>query len=80
MITRKIGDGQKASEERSKVIENIYTGLSHTERDKFEDALFDYKARTIHAYSEDLGVDLTTAYAFHDKMCAEYPQPKPSNE
>jgi hypothetical protein len=66
--------GLEASKERKLTVDGLYTSLSAEKIVEFEELLNGFKVKAIYAYSEQLGVDMTTAYAFWDKMCAEYPE------
>ena len=64
--------GEKSRKERVNTAEKLYANLSTQQLADFQNLLLGIKVKAIYAYSEQLGVDLTTAYALWDKMCDEH--------
>jgi hypothetical protein len=53
--------GLKGSKERESQVDGLYANLSTQKRTEFQDVLSGNKVKAIYAYSEELGVDITTA-------------------
>lgn len=62
----------KSSKERISTADKLYSNLSTQQLADFQDLLLGIKVKAIYAYSEQLGVDMTTAYSVWNKMCDEY--------
>lgn len=78
VLTEKQRQAAESNTERKLAADNLYSNLSPEQLIEFQELLLGNKVKAIYAYSEQLEVDLTTAYALRNMMCAEYSK-TPSN-